>query len=822
MSQLRRPVRPSARSLALAISLQALCAQAAEGVDEQQTLAGLMPSATPASGAKPALPDFDTAGQRLGWMTPQEISQLPANQQPVWIDATCPGAWVTPIPANVVAAPLSQSDINALADNVNYSNDGATELQGQVRLSQPGRLLEADRGSITRNREYARLEGNIRLAEPGVLMTGEQAVVNINTTAGQLLSSEFVSNPINAHGRAERIRRYDDGVMRIDQGVFTSCAPGHRVWALDASHIDLDNNRGIGEVYDAKLRINDVPLIYFPYYRFPLTKDRLTGFLIPRISQSRLNGLDLTTPLYLNLAPNFDATLTPRFMSQRGTMLGGEFRYLTPSLGAGTVTAAMLPNDQITGTDRKSASYKHAVDFGNGWSARADLNYVSDSLYFTDLGRSLNVIRNLYQERVGEARYDDGRLHLLTRAQSFQTLDTTLTDAGRPYARLPQVMVTVDPQRLPGWQFGMRGEVANFRKDINDGSAPEINGVRSRLDPEVRYDYTQAWGYVRPAARFTQLNYVLDGNGASTVKTGTLSIPTLRLDTGMYFDRFGQDGSSQTLEPRLYYLYAPYRNQSTLPNFDTAYNTFSYSQLFRDTRFSGGDRIDDANQLSAGMTTRWINKEGFERAQASVGQIFYYRDRLVQLPTTLAPTTVATSATSNYAGNASFRPTEDWSINSDVLVNPGNNRFSQGAVSASYLPIGERSVYNLGYRYRREDPSISQTAVELGQLSFVHTFNERWKTIGMLNYDIGQRAYQDLVLGVSYESCCWAMRLFKRSYLIDPALVTATSGTSRDEVFLEFTLKGLAGMSSSLDTLLSRNVFGYTQVNNTNPNPYQK
>jgi len=270
---------------------------------------------------------MDTAGSRLGWLSSAEIAALPAIDQPR-IDPTCAGAWVTPIGPKVVAGDFNASEILANADSLNYSDDGEAQLAGSVRLQQNGRLIEADSGTLSQDREFAQFDGNIRLAEPGLLMTAEQAVFNLNTQAGQLLSSEFVASDLNAHGRAERIRRLDDGVILIDRGIYTTCAPGQRSWAFDARDIELNQETGVGKVYHAKLRIADVPVLYLPYFRFPIDDRRQTGLLVPRFGTTSDGGLDFSQPIYFNLAPNYDATITPRVVGRRGTMLGGEFRYL--------------------------------------------------------------------------------------------------------------------------------------------------------------------------------------------------------------------------------------------------------------------------------------------------------------------------------------------------------------------------------------------------------------------------------------------------------------------------------------------------------------
>lgn len=749
-------------------------------------------------------------GTRLGWLSASDIAQLPDADKPP-MDATCQGAWATPVPLNTPLGDIDVSNIEALANSLSYDDAGGTELSGGVRIAQGGRLLEADSGSISQDRNFGRFDGNVRIAQPGVLLTGEQAVVNINTSAGQLLSSEFVSQAMHAHGRAERIRRFSDGVLIIDRGIYTTCAPGSRVWSFEAKDIELNPNTGVGEVYSAKLRIHDVPILYLPYFRFPIDDRRQSGLLIPRFGNTNDGGFDLSLPVYLNIAPQVDATVTPRLLSSRGAMLETETRYLTKNFGSGELQAAILPNDQKTGDDRKSASLNQRADWENGWRARTSLNYVSDNFYFTDLGTDLNLANQTHQERIGEVFYDTPNWHFVARAQGFQTIDPDLLDVDKPYSRVPQLLVSSERDRLPGWQHGLRAEVARFQRTIDDGSAPEINGTRIRLDPEIRYDYSQPWGYVRPAAKLSHLNYSLDGDGVTGSDNRSITVPTLSLDTGLIFERFANDGSSQVLEPRLYYLYAPNRDQSQLPNFDSAVTTFSYDQLFRDSRFSGGDRIDDANQVAVGLTSRWLDSDGFEHLQTSLGQIVYFRDRQVRLDPFNTP--VDTSATSSYAGNVTLRANEETSFFADMLMDSEGGKLSQYSVGASYLPNTGDRLYNAGYRFRRDDPSIGQKAVSQTQLSFVQPMGPNWKVMGLWNYDIKEKESQEALFGVSYEACCWQVRLFRRSFIADAAANNSpTSDRSRDAVFIEIVLKGLAGFGTNVDTLFEQNVFGYNQL----------
>lgn len=752
---------------------------------------------------------LDGADARLGWQRREQILRLPVDQRP-HLDPTCQGNWVTPIGPTVPVGEFDASSIEALADSAIYDMNGGAQLSGNIALNQSGRLVEADVGRISEDRRFATFSGNIRLAEPGVLLSTNEAVVDLQTRAAQLGNTEFVSSPLMAHGRAEQIRRLNNGNTVISGGIFTTCAPNERVWTVEADRIELDEQSGMGTLRDGKLRVHDIPVLALPYFRFPIDDRRHTGFLVPRFGSTNDGGFDLAAPIYLNIAPQFDATLTPRFLAERGAMLESETRFLSSYFGSGAMKANILPGDQKTGEDRKLGSLQHNKRWENGWSTRTSVNYVSDNAYFTDLGTDLVTANQTHQERVGEIAYQHQNWNFLARAQSFQTIDPGLSDADTPYRRLPQLLLTKSSDMRKTWQHSLRAEVTQFERRIDDGSAPEINGTRLRFDPSVAFDHQQPWGSLRSSLRLTHLNYLLDGPGVAPANDQqTVTAPTFNVDLKLLIDRQGDDGSMQTLEPRLYYLYSPYRNQSALPNFDSAFTTFSYDQLFRDTRFSGYDRIDDANQVAYGLTSRWLNSEGLEHIQASFGQIVYFDDRRVNLQST---TPIATTATSSYAGNLVLRANEETSFYADALMDAEGMKLSQYSASISHLPVSSDRLYNVGYRFRRDEPSIGQKAVSQTQLSFVQPLGVHWKALGLWNYDISGDGSTEALFGLQYESCCWQFKVYRRSFLADAAISSTSADRRRDAIFFEIVLKGLAGFGSNVDSLLERNVFGYTEL----------
>ena len=734
---------------------------------------------------------------------------MPADQRPQ-IDATCPGVWITPIAAGAKIADPSLSNISIQAEDVHYDPNNISTLRGNVTITQPGRRIDADNAELTSLNGKGRFTGNILIAEPGLLLTGDQAEFDFDSNRASIERTEFVSSAISAHGRADRIVRDPSGLITIARGEYTTCEPGNPAWHLLARDIRLNNATGRGEVRNATLHIQDVPVLYIPYFNFPIDDRRQTGLLTPRFGNTNDGGFDFAQPIYLNLAPNYDATLTPRLLTKRGAMLEGEFRYLLPYGGTGSLQGSLLPSDSLyADRDRKSIAWRHSGQLSDAVSVRSDVNYVSDSAYFTDLGTDLNLSNTTHQERVGEINWHRGEWNLLGRAQGFQTIDPSIVDYDKPYSRLPQLLLSGGSTVQRGLEPRLNTELAWFQRKIEDGSGPEINGGRYRLEPSVAWRIEESWGHFTPRLKVSSLHYELEGNGVGPNDQRSVTVPTFSLDSGLIFER-DQGAVVQTLEPRAFYLVAPYRPQDDLPAFDTANTTFSYAQLFRDSRFSGGDRLDDANQLSLGLTSRLIDADsGNEIVRASIGQIAYFRDRKVRLDPT-AP--IAADDFSGLAAELTAPIGRGLSASADGLWTSDLAYVNQYGISLNYLPESRDRLANVGYHFRREDLSIGQKPVRQANLSFVQPLRINWQLLGLWQYDFRNSETQDALLGVQYESCCWRVRFFERQFLSDPDDVSPGAQRRRNAFFFEVELKGLAGLGSSINSLLGQNVFGYNQL----------
>jgi LPS-assembly protein len=765
--------------------------------------------AAPACLAAPA-DGTDTEKPRFGWATRAEINALPARERPR-LDPTCPGIWITPIPPTAQVGDPTLSNIEVEADQVHYEVEGTSTLIGKVSISQPGRRIEADQAELTRNQSEGSFRGNILIAEPGLVLTGDEAEFDFQTQQARIKRTEFVSSAINARGRADEIQRNEKGLLTIAHGEYSTCPPDDRTWSFEARNIRLNQESGRGEVRNATLNIKDVPVLYVPYFNFPIDDRRQTGILIPRFGNTNDGGFDFALPVYLNLAPNFDATLTPRLMSRRGAMMEGEFRYLLPRLGEGRLEGGFLPADNLYDErDRKSLSWKQSGRLTPRLQLNTDVNYVSDSAYFIDLGTDLSISNTVFQERTGELIYSGNNWTMLGRVQGYQTIDPLITDIEKPYARLPQLLLNGGRRVARGWQPGLRSELVYFERRVDDLSGPEINGTRYRFDPALSYVVSEPWGHLKPSLQLRTLAYELTGSGVPGERDSeSVASPSFGLDSGLMFER-RQGDYIQTIEPRAYYLFAPYTDQNHLPNFDTATSTFSFQQLFRESRFSGGDRLDDANQISLGLTSRVIGAgDGQEVIRASVGQIVYFRDRKVRLDPALP---IADADTSNFAAQLAAPIGRGWSSTADALWTPNLEHTTQLSVNFNYLPESRDRLANIGYNFRREDPTLGQEALRQASFSLIQPIRTNWQLLTLWQYDLRGEETQESLLGLQYEACCWKVRLFDRRFLADPDDISPGARRERRAFFVEVELKGLAGLSSGVKSLLSNNIFGYNQL----------
>jgi LPS-assembly protein len=702
-------------------------------------------------------------------------------------------------PAPAARPPGDDEPVKIEADAAEYDQGSeVVRLRGDVVIRRGDQAIEGQETTYDRRSLEAVAAGNAFLEHPGLRIAGPRAQFNLGTDQGGISDAYFrLTGPINARGQADQVSILSRDLAHLSGVTFTTCPPDSAAWGLRASSLAIDNTSGRGVARNATLRIRDVPVLFTPYFDFPIDDRRQTGLLIPSVGVSDTTGFDLSIPYYFNLAPNLDATLTPRIMGQRGLMLGGETRFLTERQ-RGTLRGEILPDD-IKSDDNATRWAIHADQqglFGQRWSTALNLDAVSDDRYLGDFGNTLAATSARNLERRGDLLYGGNGWSLLSRLQQFQTVDPTLAPSDRPYARLPQLLLTVTPWRSDwGPEAGADGEYDWF------SHSDKVEGQRIAVAPWVSWPLRRPYGHLIPRAKLRTAAYALQDQAEGAPSDPSYLIPTLSLDGKLIFERpiswFGRP-SLQTLEPRLYYLLTPYHDQADNPVFDTAAVDFSFASLFRDNRFTGRDRIADANQLTLGLTSRTLKEgDGAELLSASVGQILYFADRQVQIA---GP--AQDSQTSAVTGEISAQLLADLSARASFQYNPelDTNPWERRVVQLRYKG-GDARLLNLAYRYNL-GTSLDER-FEDTDLTFRLPLGRRVEIVGRWLYSLLYEETMDAFAGIEFGQCCWRVRLLARNYKNSP------DNSSNTSVMLQVELAGLGAFGQSIDKFLESGIYGY-------------
>ncbi len=684
--------------------------------------------------------------------------------------------------------PLEEAQTTHLsADRADSEAEGITRFQGNVMVERGGSVLTGNEGLYDKRQNSVTLQGDVQINGQEMVAWGERAHVRLDEQSGQMQQGRYHFRSLHAFGRAETITIIDPDHTTLEQASYTTCMPGHEDWLLKARSVELDYATNTGEAYHTTLSFKGVPFLYTPYINFPL-EGRKTGLLAPTIATSSSDGTDIRLPYYWNIAPHRDATTTPRNISGRGQMLETEFRYLNPA-SHGQANIDYLWNDKLLDEeDRHFYHYQHTARLSPGWRTDLLFNEVSDSAYFDDLGDSQVQTSQSHLDRRLDLRYQSRHWQFLGRVQNHQTLSGT-----SPYHRLPQLKLNGAGTRRPGrLYFDFSGEAVTF-----DHEQRLPTGTRLDLYPGVSLPLEGAAWFVTPRVALRHTQYALKEYDAAIYEERIeRTLPIASLDGGLFFERDFKLGDSpmvQTLEPRLYYLHVPYKDQDDLPRFDTSEHDLSFNRLFNENRFNGADRVGDANQLTVALTSRFLDgSNGAERLRASLGQIRYFRDREVTLN---ARDSSAEQTSSAYVGELAFRPFSSLRFTGNARWNPHTETTEIITSRLRYQPDNDHSVY-LGYSLHEED------ALEQADLAVFWPVTRRWQFLGRWQYDLVQERNLDVVSGLEYRSCCWAARIVARSTL------NTTSLEHERSVFFTLELKGLSTIGNRIDAEIEEGLLG--------------
>ncbi|MFC5569774.1 LPS-assembly protein LptD [Lysobacter yangpyeongensis] len=749
-----------------------------------------------------------------------------------------------PPPSSGTPETRAQQPTDIEGDQLQDLENANTLVQGNVSLNRGDQSLHTDKLTFNRETGDYTAEGSVKYQDAGMRVLAERATGNQDKDTHRIEDLKYQLTRRRGNGGAEAIEMHGSEGALIGS-TYSTCDPGQRAWELRARRIDINTEEGMGVARNATLRIGKVPVLHVPWLMFPIDERRRTGLLYPSISMSGRNGFDWRQPIYLNLAPNYDATLYPRYMSKRGFALGGDFRWLYHG-GSGEVSGNYMPHDNLPEdepsrylndlngnpipdatlpNDRGSLQVKVNHRLDKTWFARANLGWVSDTHYFEDFNNSLY---GLSSSRItstaglyGQGRWWDAALM----AEHHQLADYTLSERSLPFDRLPRAYLHW-AQPFGNWlEAGLDTELVHFEHDdISQAGADRDVPGGSRFDfkPYVSLPLEGSSWFLRPKLAWRYTGYQLDGTPeeranefASRYNTAltpalierfrddrpTRSVPISSIDTGLFFDRettIRGDRYLNTLEPRLYYLHVPYENQDGIPVFDSAPLTFSWGQLFRDNRYSGADRQADANQLTAAITTRFIGADdGRERLSVSLGQIKYFDESRVIIQGE-APVQQGKSA---WVAETMVAPSDRWNISAAYQWDPKYRGTNLASLRARYL-IGDQGVVNIGYRYRR-NALTRNDLFKQADFSFLYPINPNWSVVGRYYYSLLDHKPLEQLAGVQWESCCLAVRVMGRRYLRN------RTGELNNSLQVEFELKGLGSAGQDTRRILRRAILGY-------------
>jgi LPS-assembly protein len=803
-----------------------------------------------------------------------------------WVDAPqsellCHGYYIEP---NLYySAPyqgsVNNAPLNISADQSLLSQTNTSRLSGHVTVTQPDRSIDADLAYINRDPQTLKPDsidayGKVILREPGSLAIANQGHFNLLDKSGTLsdviyrmtygnVFTSSVDNPVgspltntdtNSWGIAKTVNREPSGIIKIYKGTYSACPPPTNIWHISANKMTLNHDTGRGDAYNAFLYLGNVPVLYTPFFSFPIDSRRKTGFLYPTFGHSTTSGYEFGIPFYWNIAPNYDATITPDVMTDRGLQLNGEFRYLTSS-SSGNIHGSFLPDDQefasfqqqaVTdpsyadspglGTLENDSDNRYLVslqdtrEFSSNWSSYLYLNHVSDDYYFEDFDNDPAQTTQNQLINQGDLYFNSEHWHFTGQMEGYQTLHPiNQSYVANQYKELPELVLNGQyPNFGDDFSFNINNQFDDFSIEQDPVAGTQPEGTRLNITPDLSRPETWVWGFFKPDLQLSATQYNLTDQVPGEATNISRVLPILDIDSGLFFDKntswFGHE-YQQTLEPRLFYLYVPYENQNDIPLFDTSVQPFSFSQLFQTNRFTGLDRIGDANQVSLAVTSRFIDQQtGDEKLRASVGEIYYFEQRKVtinndQLDLVTLDNEVPTNTViSPVAAELDYFINKNWNVTSNLAWDPNYDQTNNANIMFQYR-TDNRHILNLGYTFLRggdafvpPDGSVvpnnsSKNNLNQTDFSVVWPLARNWTAVARWNYNISHNYPQTYFGGIQYDACCWSFRaIVGREFNY---LDNNDKPQFDNEVYFQVALKTLGSVGSSNPSSLLNNIPGY-------------
>jgi LPS-assembly protein len=664
-------------------------------------------------------------------------------------------------------------------------------LSGNAWLQRLDQLLRAD--SLTYNADTTAYdaEGHIRYPERGMLFPADRMTGTTTPEYGVADNVQYQLLTSRGNGVASRAIMLDQDRDKLHDVTYSTCDLHNRVWEIEAKTMTMDRDEGVGRAHDVTMRIKGVPFLWLPYMRFPIDDRRQTGFLYPSFGKRSRAGFFVSIPFYWNIAPNYDATFTPVWYADRGNMLDSEFRYLTTT-STGAIDFNYMPDDKVADRNRWYLTFGNQTRLPWNLVWTTGISRASDKAWFQDFGENLTTSTVILLGSSSYVTSSGDWWNAGAGADWYQIVTPGISDLAAPYRRLPRIYFNADrPITGPGGpEWGINSEAVRFVKP------DAIGGDRFDFYPYLAWPLQGAAWFLRPelGLRYTAYNLpqpVVRGDSDHPTRT----TPIFDVDAGLIFERevqlFGQD-YTQTLEPRVYYLRVPYRNQDDLPRFDTQQLTFDFWQLFTTNSFSGADRQMNANNLSLALTTRFLDQNGVEKLSASIGQIRYFDPQKV----TLSPNGKAVDYSgSNYVANLTVSLSDNWRLTTSQQWNPNTDETDVSTVGLQRRLWGD-GIVNFEYRYRRN-------LLEQASMTAEVPVGAAWKLVGGYTYSTREKRPIDAFAGIEWDSCCTAIQVLGRHYVYD------TKGDFNNAIMFQIQFKGVGSYGQRTGSFLQSAILGY-------------
>lgn len=697
--------------------------------------------------------------------------------------------------------------ISLEADDVEADGDDLVTLSGNAEVTQGRQTIVADKLQYYRASERVIANGSVEMiSENGDYLSSQSIDVHVPTQIGSLTDAEFKlakslkssggidTVAIESRGSAGVVNLEGEGLVRLENAKYTTCPEGNDSVILTAKEITLDQTGGVGTAKNATVRFKGVPVFYLPWVSFPLNDQRKTGFLAPGFGSDEESGNVIDLPWYWNIAKNQDATITPRYYTDRGFQVGAEYRLRTQNSST-YIYGEVLPDDELFEDDRSLLTLQYSQQITDRLSAKINYNDVSDIDYFNDLRNDVRYFSATYVPRDVQVNYSHDYFNLNARANEYQIIDSRVSAANAPYERLPSLTFSTNlPDGPYGLEYGINASYTNFNSD------ERVEGTRTAITPYVELPLENLWGYVKPALSINARSYSLDNVADGAEDSPSFTVPIFSIDSGLYLEKntnwFGKS-ALQTLEPRLFYVYAPEEDQDDVVTFDTSQVSFNnFSNIFRTNRFYGEDRVGDTNQITLGVTSKIIDNEtGDQRVTASVGQLYLLDDLEVGLVANQDP---IEKGLGDFLAEVRTESTGPWTTYSFLQYNHDESVLRTARFALGYEPRDDsRKNINVGY-YRSE---FGEAVVDQLTVNANWPISDRWQFFGSERYSLEDSESLSRTIGVEYNGCCWKLRFIGANRINSRLRQDTTSNTDDDKntsFFIELELTSLGRLRTGL------------------------